>query len=404
MSIAGESAIHDEQLDKKKIKLISFISFFSGFSQAVLFYVMSYYFELASGTENVGLFYTAAYLVVLFLLLNLHKLVRNLGKSNVLYFSLLAKIIVVFFLTMIKPSFSGIILMIGYIVFYSLEWTSIDVILESFSQDKLSGRIRGFHLTVFNLGFLLGPFLSTQILEQFNFEGVFFFIMIFNIVIFLAALVGLRNVNHRFDQKLRTLDVIKKVFRMKDVLRIYYVSFVLEAFFALMVIYTPLYLLDLGLRWEDIGIAFTIMLVPFVVLQYPAGVLADKRLGEKEMIIFSLIFMAASTIAIYFLKTSSVLIWGLALLATRIGAALIEILRDSYFYKKIDGHDVDLISFLRTSMPAGFIFSTALSTLIIYFFSIKIAFILVAAIVLSALYPAFRLNDNKSERELLENA
>jgi MFS family permease len=400
MGNVAEAVFHDEQLDKRKIKLVGFISFFAGFTRAILFYVMSYYFRLASGTENVSLFYTVSYAIVLLVLLNMHKVVRKLGKSNVFYFSILAKIIAVTVLSVIKPSPLAIAFLMAYIVFDSLEWVSIDIILESFSQDKMSGRIRGVHLTVFNLGFLLGPFLSTRILEGFNFQGIFTCILILNCITFLMALVGLRSVNHRFDQKLKVIDVVKKVFRLKNVMRIYYISFVLEFFFALMVIYAPLYLLDMGISWSQIGVIFTIMLVPFVLLQYPAGILADKKIGEKEMIIVSLVLMTLSTVGVYFIHSLSVLVWGIALFATRIGAALVEILRDSYFYKKIDGHDVDLINFFRTSMPVAYILSTALSAFILLFFSLKIAFILVALVVLSALYPAFRLEDNKSEKEL----
>ena len=80
---------HKEHLNRKKTKLISLISFFLGFSQAVLLYVMSTYFKEASGTENVGGFYFIAYAILLCFLLNLHKLTRKLGKKRTAYFSLL---------------------------------------------------------------------------------------------------------------------------------------------------------------------------------------------------------------------------------------------------------------------------------------------------------------------------
>ena len=345
------NAIHDEQLDKRRIKLISFISFLSGFSQAILLYVMSYYFRLSSGTENVSLFYTLSYIVVLLFLLNLHKLVRLLGKSNVFFFAIFAKVLVVCVLSVVEPSYLSIAFLMGYIILNSLVWTSVDIILESFSKDLVSGRIRGLHLTIFNLGFLLGPFLSTKILSELNFAGIFTFILIIDAIVLSISLLGLRGVNHRFDQKLKVLDLIKKVLKRKEILRIYYISFVLEFFFALMVIYTPLYLMDLGLSLEKIGVAFTMMLVPFVLLQYPAGILADKKMGEKEMIIFSLILMALSTIGIYFIHSISVLVWGVALFVTRVGAALIEVLRDSYFYKKIDGHDFSQMENVFSRIP-----------------------------------------------------
>lgn len=389
-----------EKSEKRKIKLISFISFLTGFSQAVIVYVMSYYFKLASGTENVGFFYTVAFILVLVLLFNLHKLVRKWGKSQVFLFALLAKIGILTLLTLVEPSFWSIALLGFYLILNSLEWTMVDVILESFSQNHLSGRIRGLHLTIFNLGFLCGPFLSAKILAVADFRGIFIFILIINALAFVLALTGLRKVNHQFNQNLGVRDLIKKVLKRKDILNIYYISFVLEFFFALMVIYTPLYLLDLGFSWEKIGLIFTFMLIPFVLLQYPAGILADKKIGEKELIIVSILMMAISTVMVYFTHSQSLFIWSLVLFLTRIGAALIEILRDSYFYKRISGYDVDLINFFRTSMPLAYVASTFLSGMVLIILPIKSAFIIVAVVVLSALYPALKLVDNPCEEEL----
>ena len=59
--------------------------------------------------------------------------------------------------------------------------------------------------------------------------------------------------------------------------------------YAWMVIYTPLHMLDLGFTWEEIGQIFTIMLIPFVLVEYPAGWLADKYIGETEMMSADLI-------------------------------------------------------------------------------------------------------------------
>jgi hypothetical protein len=53
-------------------------------------------------------------------------------------------------------------------------------------------------------------------------------------------------------------------------------------------------------------------------------------------------------------------------------------------------------------MPMGYIFSTAMSALILIFFPVKGAFILVAVLIFSALYPAWKLVDNPCEEELRE--
>ncbi|MDQ1283701.1 MAG: hypothetical protein QG620_49 [Patescibacteria group bacterium] len=393
---------HKEHLDERKIKLISFISFLMGFSQAVLLYVMSSYFKLASGMENVGIFYAVSYAIFLFILLNLHKAVRTLGKANVFYFSLLFKIITIVFLIFAAPGNLGIFLLAAYIVLGHIEWVALDVIIENFSADALSGRIRGLHLTIVNAGFLLGPFLSTRLLDTIGFSGIFAFSLIINALIFVFALIGFRESNHRFEQKLKVADIAKKVFARKNILRAYYISFVLEFFYALMVIYTPIYLRDLGYSWEDIGKIFTVMLVPFVLVQYPMGFLADKKFGEKEFLIGALFIMAVSTTAVYFIGLGSVAVWAAMLFLTRLGAALIEILRDSYFYKRIDGRDVDLINFFRTTVPAAYISAAILSTLLLAFAPVKFAFVLVGAVAFSALIPAFALEDNKCEKEMVK--
>lgn len=398
--INKEASTHDEKFDDRKTKLVHCISFLMGFAQAILLYIMSSYFKQASGTENVGLFYFIAYTVSLIIFLNLHKVVKRIGKSNAFLFSLLFKIITITFLLNTAPSILSVVISMAFIILGNLEWLSLDIILESFSSDIMSGRIRGKHLTILNAGLLLGPFISTRLLDHFGFSGIFMTLFLLNSVIFIVAMIGLRNVNHRFDGGLTMRDLVTKVFKRKNIMRAYYVSFALEFFYALMIIYSPLYMRDLGMSWNKIGSIFTFMLVPFVILQYPMGMLADKRFGEKEFMIVSIFIMGFSTIAVFFTTSTSIFVWAIVLFLTRIGAALIEVLRDSYFFKRIDGRDVDIIDFYRTAQSTAFILATAISTIMLIFFPVRSVFLAVAVVIFLALIPAFRLEDNKCEREL----
>jgi MFS family permease len=219
-------------------------------------------------------------------------------------------------------------------------------------------------------------------------------------VIFIIGLVGLGGGNKKFDGNITIRDLVKKILINKDLMRIYWISFVLEFFYAIMTVYTPLYLLDAGLSWSQIGVVFTIMLVPFILINYPVGLIADKKLGEKEMIIFALFVMALSTLSMFFVVSKSILVWGFVLFLTRVGAAMIETLRDSYFYKRIDGDDMDIISFFRTARSTAYIAATAISAMLLIVFPIKGMFIFVTMVILLALYPAFTLVDNKCEDEL----
>ena len=145
------------------------------------------------------------------------------------------------------PTLAGALLLMLYIILGHIEWVALDIIVESFSVDRDSGRIRGLHLTILNLGFLFGPFVSTYILDNIGFHGIFIFSLIFNSFVLVFALIGFRNVNHHFSNKIGVWEVVKKMAKRKEIAEIYYISFILELFYALMIIYVPIYLMDLGL-------------------------------------------------------------------------------------------------------------------------------------------------------------
>jgi len=390
---------HSEKINKKKIEIVDFISLLIGFAQSLLIYVESSYFKLSLGSENVSIFYFIAYAVALFGLLNMHKIIKRTGKSTAFFIFFFAQIIFVALLVSVPPSSVGIFFLMLHIIFSYLTSVILDMILESYSEDGKSGRIRGVHLAVLNFGFLLGPLLSTNLLEKYDYSGLFLFIMLINSAIFVTGLIGLRDDNRKFDGNITTHDLFNKIFVNKDLMRIYWISFVLEFFFALMVVYTPLYLLSKGFDWGQIGIVFTAMLVPFVLISYPAGLLADKKFGEKEMIVGGLLAMAVFTANIFFIESNSLWVWGVVLFLNRIGAALVETLRDSYFYKKIDGRDMDIISFFRTSRSVAYMSATLLSAVALLFLPVKSMFLFIAGVALLALYPALKLNDTISERE-----
>ncbi|HBO16752.1 MAG: Drug resistance transporter [Candidatus Moranbacteria bacterium GW2011_GWE2_35_2-] len=390
---------HQEKLDRIRVRVVNVVGFLMGFSQSVLAYTVSTYFKESSGTENVGIFYFVSFAAVLFILLNLYKLTQKTGSVFVFFFSMVANISFVAALIVLPKSFFGIAAMILYLISVSITWASLDVILESFSVDKMSGRIRGLYLTVFNAGYVLGPLLASKIFIQFDFDGIFFISLVFSMIILLFAIFGMRRAgNAVFPKKRQSIrSLVLEVFRRKNIFRIYYISFVLDFFYALMVVYAPIYLLDLGFSWNQLGIAFTIMLVPFVLVQYPAGILADKKIGEKEMIILAILTIGISSFLFFINTSKDIFVWAVILFATRVGAALVEILRDSYFYKQVDYRRADVIDFFRTAQPVAYIAAAIVSTVILWAFSLKYVFLFLTLVIFSALLPALRLTDSQVE-------
>jgi len=392
--------MHAENFNRNKVYLISLVSFLLGFFDAFWVYTLSAYFSKISGTDNIGIFYITAFSGVLISLFYVQPLINRIGRARVLYFSLGLGILLSVLLTHAFVAWLSILIVIGFVVANNIIWVSLDVLLEGFSSDGMAGRIRGLHLTIVNAGLLVAPFFTAKVLNQFQFEGIFFVLSIGYMLIFLIALVGFRNDNVIFHESLKPWQTIRKMMREKNLLYIYIIAFALDFFYALMVVYTSLYLLELGFSWSDLGIIFTIMLIPFVLLQYPLGRLADKRLGEKELLIVSIMIIIFSTGILPFINSHSVWVWGIALFMTRVGAAGIEVLRDAYFYKQIDGDDSNVIAFFRTSRPVANIVGAGIAIVVLLFWSLKNIFFVIVAVMIFALVVAIFLEDTKSEREL----
>ncbi len=388
-----KSMPHKENLNKKKVRFVSAVSFVFGFLDAFFIYILSTFFAEVSGSDNVSVFYLLAYVVVLGSLFYLQPLIRIIGRARALYLSLGLSICASAVLASATSAYISLGAALLLLIATNVTWVTLDILLESFSEDKVSGSIRGLYLTIMNAGLLIAPVLSVKTLESYDYSGIFLALVIGYTIIFIATLVGFRLDNRTIQKKIRFRATLKKMLASRNLSRIYHVSLALEFFYALMIVYTPLYLRESGFAWSEIGIIFTVMLLPFVLLQYPLGRLADRYFGEKEMLIGSIAIAAAATFILPFLAPGDIVVWGTALFMTRVGLAGIEILRDSYFYKQIGPDDMDIIAFFRTARPVANILAALLSALMLAVFPVQSIFFLVAIVLFVALFETCFLHD-----------
>jgi MFS family permease len=181
-----------------------------------------------------------------------------------------------------------------------------------------------------------------------------------------------------------------------DLVNIFWLNLMLSVFFSVMIFYAPIYLNQhIGFDWAEIGVLFTIMLIPFVLFQAPAGAIADKFLGEKEIALTGLFLMIASVMAIPSLGTKNFVAWAVILFTGRSGVALLRSMIDSYFFKKIDIVDIDIINAFRALTPLGYLIGSAGVTLILFFLPFKFIFVALAIVLFFGIRPALKLHDTK---------
>jgi MFS family permease len=379
---------HKEKLNNPAIRTLHVVSFLLGAASAFVIYLESDYLKTATHSENITYFYIVANLIALILVVNWHHFLRLFGKSKVYLATLFIKGVILLALSFLPVSLFSAWVLAAYMILTVLMWIDLDILLETCSIDKKTGKIRGIYMTIVSAGYLASPLFVGIIVNRFGFQSAFAasFAVIF--VVFLISVWKLRDIDHYHPKKSGLMELIRKVKNRKNILRAYYVSFLMDFFYALMVIYTPLYLLDLGFGWTDIGIIFTIMLVPFVLTTYPAGILVDKYIEERDLLLISLFITAISTTAIFFITSDNFVIWAVALFCTRVGSSLVDVAKESYFYKRIDCQDIDIIDFFRTVRPIAYVIGPLIATPIIYFLHIKYIFPVIGLIMLTGIFAA----------------
>ncbi len=377
----------------RKLHLLNVVAFLMGFQMALALYILSNFLKERSGIENIGIFYVISYIASFYVLINLHHLIKKHGKSTMFLIFLAIKIVALFGMGLFFENSFAVVFAIWSLMSGALAWVGLDLLIENYSKDKVTGSIRGAYLTVLNAGVLTAPLLATWIVENMGYRFVFFFAANITAIVFVIVFVSFRKVNHNINKSISIRQVFEKIRRRKNLSKIYYVSFLLELFYAVTVVYMPLYLRQLGVAWVEIGIIFTVMLIPFVLLQYPLGILADKKTGEKEWLLVAIILTAIFTATISFINSREVIVWMGVLFATRVGAAIIEVMRDSYFYKQVGPADVDLIDFFRTTRSIAYITGMAIFSFVLFFLPIQFIFVILALIILTGLVPLWKLKD-----------
>lgn len=289
-------------------------------------------------------------------------------------------------------------IILGYLVRYVL-----DVYLENISNNQGTGLIRGVYMTFYNFAWLVSPFAAANLASTGNFGLVYGAAGVILIPLILIIIFGL--------QETKCLNCVvpgasvwtslkniwgKKIPEANNIRRILIIDFLLNFFYAVMVVYMPLYLHNhIGLSWEQIGLAFTLMLLPFVLFELPLGRISDKWLGEKEILIGGLLIIVASTIACSYLNTTNWLIWAILLFFTRTGAASIEIMKETYLFKKISGKDSGIVALSRINVPFSYLLGPVFVSLILTSFEFRYIFVGLGLVMIIGLKYAWDLVDTK---------
>lgn len=375
--------------------LIYLAGFFLAAASALPAYISSSFLSTVIDESKVGLVYTAASLLAIILLSVLPRLIAQNGRAVIgisLFLAVLSGLI-------LATAQSATLIVAAFIIYhligYALRFIA-DLKLEEASQDGETGTIRGLYLTMINLAWLVAPFIAANLVINETYGRIYLLAAVINLPIALLLARPVKTFSLEHSSPLAAAKLLLTRREKSDLRWIITIDFLLNFFYAIMVIYTPVYLHQhIGLSWGEIGIIFTWMLLPFVLLDYPLGRLADKYWGEKEILIAGLIIAGAATISLAFVSTTAIVAWAAILFLTRVGAASIEAMKEIYLFKKISATDTDILSLSRNMVPLSYVIAPLLASVFLLAFPLKFIFLALGLIMFLGLLPALKLLDTK---------
>jgi len=365
---------------------------------ALPLYIQSSYLEQFVPVSRVGLYLTAATAITLVAITFFPYFIKRYGNypTSVTILSLLT--VSEFALAFAGNAGVALVFFITYYLCWSLLLINIDVYLEELADERHMGRIRTGFLTIFNLAVAFTPLLMGYLSQNENYARVYFVSGIILIPAFLFLLVQKRYTKKKLTEysSRRLPELLLAIRGNRNIVKIFQVALTLRIFFSIMVLYTPIYLhQQFGFGWEQLGVMFAIMLLPFVIFELPAGGMADRYWGEKEMMVFGLLVMMISTGAIFFVTSHSFAVWTALLFLTRVGAALVESMQDVYFFKIVHRGDLDMIDLFRDLGPAGWLLGPTFAVILLQFLPVEYVFLALASIIFISLRSALTMQDTK---------
>jgi MFS family permease len=372
-------------------------SFFLSLHYSISLYVDSLYLsQYFKDIERDAVYLIGSFATIIFLAMT-PKLLQKYGNYTIAIVFSVIEIISLLSLTLIASPLLVGILFIAHTAAVSILFYNMDIFIEHGSEDATTGETRGLFLTVLNLAVFFGPIAAGFILSDSQFWKIY---TVSAILVLPALFIIARKLSNFCDPEYKNVSLKEMMilaWQNKNIRSISIANFLLQFFYAWMIIYTPIYLINsMHFSMGDLGIIFGIMLLPFIFLQFPLGEIADQRFGEKEILIIGFIVMALSTGALSFLgPKSSILIWATVLFMTRVGAAAVEIMTETYFFKKIEASDMALISFFRHTRPLSFIIGVASASAFLAFVDIKYLFLALGIIMLSGIYFSLIIEDTR---------
>ncbi len=389
-------------LDKNKKKHLLMISFIISILYALHFaiplYVTSTYLANFIETSYIGVVYSFMGLFSFLLSVYLGRFVKKYHSYNTSLLILLTGFVSTLSLSFLTETWMVILAFVISNTCSFLFFSILNFFIEEFDSDGKTGETRGIFLTLMNVGILFAALSAGQILSLYSFSVLW--IVSASCLIPILFLIK-QNYAHIPDPNFRNpsmLSAVKHVMHNKNLFAVFLAVLAMECFFVTMAIYAPTVLNNnLNISLETyLSFILPFALIPFVIFPYQLGIIADKKYGEKEMLIIGVVMLILISIIFPNINNVSLFTVAIFLFISRIGASLVESMCTIYFYKKVNAGEISIIALFSSVRVIAYIIMPLISSIILSF-SLPIAYIFyfLSLMFIYSLYKLRNLVDTK---------
>ena len=382
---------------RKNLTTLYFLGLLLAVSTALPAYIQSNFLRQFMSLNTVSLFMITANLVTATAILFFPRYIKRLTNYFLTKIVLIVYASALFGLSMATNASLAFVSLILFSVSSNLIWINMDVLVESFSADATTGKTRTTYFTFINLGWIMSPLLTTYLIDKGEYTLSFLIAGLLIIPFFIIFLFQARNLKDKIRYKEDGIAAaVKNIWKRKTTRGIFVVAFLLQLFYSTAVIYIPIYLFqNLGMGWEMLGPIFSVMLIPFLLFEIPAGIIADKYIGETEIMSVGFAILAISLFLFYYISVPSFWIWMAVLFLSRVGASLVEAMRETYFFKTVGAKDISYINIFRVTAPIAYIVGPLISIVVLMFWPLNYLFLIIGLIMTSGIVFSLKLKDTK---------
>lgn len=348
----------------------------------------------------VGTIYTVGSAVSVLIFLFISRVLHKVGNFKLTFGLLLLNFFAIAGMAFAESLRVAVPLFILHLITLPMIFFNIDVFMEEQigGSEESTGSKRGLLLTLASLIGAIAPLLSGILVDDGTGSFTYTYLLSAATVIPIMGILifFFKDFSDPEYNEIDLFAAIARFWEQKNIRFVFLAHFVQQIFFMFMVVYVPLYLTGIiGLSWAEFGLVMFFAQLAYVFLEYPIGIIADKYIGEKEMMGFGFLVIAISASWIAFTTESSVLVWAIILFTTRVGASFVEVTTESYFFKQTKSSDAQIISFFRITRPLSYVVGAMIASLSLLYLPFNLLFIILAFLMIPAMFFTLGIEDSK---------